>query len=560
MSYSTVPSDLVFPLPATIKVNYNNGSNFSTGGAFTLRSGATTLSTVSVKVGDSNNIYGPFNSGDTIMYTMAVDNNNRIYLFYRRYVYETAVHTNNFAVYNATTYAGIYSTALPYASTKLGPYRLDAYGNSYFSSNYNSVYTPYMNIYNYSAFLLCVSTIDYSLTTIPMPGGGNSVTGDNNGNLYFTSIASKDITRYNIGSGTSTTFFSNPSLIAGGFLVNCFISNDGFFYALDNAGNIYKISSNGSTCTLFLSASSTQGAKSMGYNSTNGNIYVFNVIGDGNCIVYEVTPSATATLIRSGLAGSIRNVGNASYLSNFYNVYDNSLYWAKFNDGGEKRVYSNNITFITSILSFSNVSTNLFIKGNNTLQIYKDGVAFGNPIVIGIPCFLQGTKILRMNQETDDEEYVPVETLRRGDIIKTVNHGYKAIELIGSKEIPAPLAIEKESSRLYWFRKSKISGLREDLCVTGDHCILHKSITDSKKDQVLGYMGDIYITEGHYRVPAFLDDHSEPYEDSAPATIWHFALENPNIYHNYGVYANGLLVESSSLHYMYEYSNMKLID
>jgi hypothetical protein len=178
---------------------------------------------------------------------------------------------------------------------------------------------------------------------------------------------------------------------------------------------------------------------------------------------------------------------------------------------------------------------------------------------IPYPCFLQGTKILRMNQETDDEEYVPVETLRRGDIIRTVNHGYKAIELIGSREIENPLDIDKKSSKLYWFRKSKISGLREDLCVTGDHCILHKSITDAKKDQVFGYMGDIYITEGHYRVPAFLDDRAEPYEDSAPATIWHFALENTNIYHNYGVMANGLLVESASLHYMYKYSNMELI-
>jgi len=165
-----------------------------------------------------------------------------------------------------------------------------------------------------------------------------------------------------------------------------------------------------------------------------------------------------------------------------------------------------------------------------------------------------------MNQETDDEEYVPVETLRRGDLIKTVNHGYKAIELIGSREIPTPLDVSKKSSKLYWFRKSKISGLREDLCVTGDHCILHKTITDEKKDQVFGYMGDIYITEGHYRVPAFLDDRADAYEDSAPVTIWHFALENPNIYHNYGVMANGLLVESSSIHYMYKYSYMELID
>jgi hypothetical protein len=229
-----------------------------------------------------------------------------------------------------------------------------------------------MNIYNYSSFLLCVSTIDYSTTTIGTPSGCNSVTGDNSGNLYFTSIRTKDITRYNIGSGTSTTFFSNPSLIAGGFLIHCFVANDGFVYALNNAGSIYKISSNGIDCALFLNA----GAISMCYNSLNTNIYASNVIGDGNGVIYEITPSATSTSFRSGLPGSISGVGNAPYLLIFYNVYDNTIYWTKRSDGV---IY--NIAFSTSALSFSNVSTNLFTNGNNVLQIYKDGVAFGSPIV-----------------------------------------------------------------------------------------------------------------------------------------------------------------------------------
>jgi hypothetical protein len=42
-------------------------------------------------------------------------------------------------------------------------------------------------------------------------------------------------------------------------------------------------------------------------------------------------------------------------------------------------------------------------------------------------------------------------------------------------------------------------------------------------------------------------------------TIWHFALEHDNIYKNYGVYANGLLVESSSIRYMTELSGMQLL-
>jgi hypothetical protein len=43
-------------------------------------------------------------------------------------------------------------------------------------------------------------------------------------------------------------------------------------------------------------------------------------------------------------------------------------------------------------------------------------------------------------------------------------------------------------------------------------------------------------------------------------TIYHFALENDNYYMNYGVYANGLLVETCSKRYLTELSNMELIE
>lgn len=210
-------------------------------------------------------------------------------------------------------------------------------------------------------------------------------------------------------------------------------------------------------------------------------------------------------------------------------------------------------------LKYSFNASNLKIT-DSFLQIYNGATPFGLAIPLLLLCFLQGTKILRMNQETDDEEYVPIETLRRGDLIKTANHGYKAIELIGSTKLDSPSALPIKSNRLRWFRKSKISGLKEDLCVTGDHCILYKSITPEKREQVVDHMGDLYITENYYRVPAFLDDRSEPYEESGPATIWHFALEHTDVNANYGVMANGLLVESSCLRHMYHNSNMKLIE
>jgi hypothetical protein len=70
-------------------------------------------------------------------------------------------------------------------------------------------------------------------------------------------------------------------------------------------------------------------------------------------------------------------------------------------------------------------------------------------------------------------------------------------------------------------------------------------------------MDYIYVTDDKYRLLTCLDSRSELIEDEKEYTIYHFVLENDDYYMNYGVYANGLLVETSSLRYMKELSYMK---
>jgi hypothetical protein len=52
---------------------------------------------------------------------------------------------------------------------------------------------------------------------------------------------------------------------------------------------------------------------------------------------------------------------------------------------------------------------------------------------------------------------------------------------------------------------------------------------------------------------------TKPYEKEGAHNIYHFALENDDPYMNYGVYANGLLVETCSKRFLREYSGMQLI-
>ena len=68
------------------------------------------------------------------------------------------------------------------------------------------------------------------------------------------------------------------------------------------------------------------------------------------------------------------------------------------------------------------------------------------------------------------------------------------------------------------------------------------------------------VTDDKYRLPACADLRASVYETTGTYTIYHLSLENDDYYMNYGIYANGLLVETSSKRYMKEQSGMKLLE
>jgi hypothetical protein len=67
------------------------------------------------------------------------------------------------------------------------------------------------------------------------------------------------------------------------------------------------------------------------------------------------------------------------------------------------------------------------------------------------------------------------------------------------------------------------------------------------------------VTDQKYRLPACIDEMTHVYEHPGTYTVYHIALEHSSYYKNYGVYANGLLVETSSIRYLKELSNMELL-
>jgi len=174
-----------------------------------------------------------------------------------------------------------------------------------------------------------------------------------------------------------------------------------------------------------------------------------------------------------------------------------------------------------------------------------------------VVCFLEGTQILCLKD--DVETYMPIETMRAGTLVKTRLDGYKKVELIGKNVIVNPGHSDRIESRLYKLSPSQYSELHDDLFITGAHAVLVETITDKQREELTKQAGKIFITDKKYRLMAMFDDRAEPWSEAGKYTIWHFALEHTNIVMNYGVYANGLLVETCSINTMRTKSNLLII-
>jgi hypothetical protein len=172
-----------------------------------------------------------------------------------------------------------------------------------------------------------------------------------------------------------------------------------------------------------------------------------------------------------------------------------------------------------------------------------------------VACFKEGSMILT------DKGYRPIQDLRKGDLIETYKHGLKPINMIGKRPIHHICSQERIKDQLYVCHVEQYPELTEELVITGCHAILvDRYIDQEQRSAVIETLGQIYLTDGKARLPACVDKRTKVYEKQGTYTIYHIALDHDDYYMNYGVYANGLLVETCSKRYLKELSNMELIE
>lgn len=206
------------------------------------------------------------------------------------------------------------------------------------------------------------------------------------------------------------------------------------------------------------------------------------------------------------------------------------------------------INVYTDNLDNSNAVYTYFTSNYTSEQVK---ISF-SPLPI-IPCFNKDTKILTING------YVPIQDLRKGDLVKTINNEFIPINMIGCK----PITNSNDDilpNRLFKCSNENYPEIIEDLYITGLHSILVDELTQEQEANVFELFGKKFVTDNKYRLPVFIDNRAKLHEESGEYTIYHIALDHEHELMNYGIYANGLLVETCCIKYLKEHSNMDLIE
>ena len=206
-----------------------------------------------------------------------------------------------------------------------------------------------------------------------------------------------------------------------------------------------------------------------------------------------------------------------------------------------------------SVISYRIRSYNDILYSSNSNTIYNQFMYTSEPIV----CFKDTTKILTNNG------YRSIQDLKKGDLVETFGHGLKPITVIKKKEIIHELNQNKIPDQLYKYVRetSGYNELTEDLIITGRHAILVDNfVSETQKDNVRKFSGTIIKTDNKYHLPACVDDNSIVYEISGKHTVYNLALQSDNENSHYGIYANGLLVESCSEKYLKNITTMENIE
>ncbi len=170
-------------------------------------------------------------------------------------------------------------------------------------------------------------------------------------------------------------------------------------------------------------------------------------------------------------------------------------------------------------------------------------------------CVNKGTKILSLRN--DIEQYIPIEELNKEtDLVKTHIHGFKKISEV--KHMILNNNPDEFTSCMYIMEKK--GDMIDDLVVSGGHSILEDSYesTEAEKIHKELFGGTLEKIDNKVLVLAGKSSKFRQIKNKEIFDIYHIALEGDenNEDRRYGIWANGVLTESTYKKILYKSLNL----
>jgi sugar lactone lactonase YvrE len=413
--------------------------------------------------------------------------------------------------------------------------------------------------------LITVTNLTLTGGTLRGPIG---ITIDSLGNLYVCNASGKFISKLVLTSGT--TYSCTTLTLTGGTLLY-----RPYGITIDPLGNLYVCNFNGTSpgviSKLVLSSGTTYSCTTLTLNGPDTTIYPFGITIDslGNLYVTNntrngiitanyisqlvlssgTTYSSTTLTLTGGTLSSPKGITIDSNTGNLYIADSNTVQKIVLSGtNGTMSAYISSGLPQASFIAF-NSSKYLYISDEGTNSVYATTSA---------SCFNHDTKILCLNKEFQ-EQYLPIQDLRKGDIVKTYLHGYRKIDFIGKGTVSNKPHIWNEC--MYKMEKTETNGLLEDLIVTGGHAILVEQVTEEQQNayEPIGVKGYLEKIDDKFLLLAAVSEEFVQLTDDEIYTYYHLVPENNgDDNQRFGIWANGILSETPSKNQFlnHEYQDM----
>lgn len=176
------------------------------------------------------------------------------------------------------------------------------------------------------------------------------------------------------------------------------------------------------------------------------------------------------------------------------------------------------------------------VEGLNTTLPYNKS---GN-IDIEVTCFLEGTEILCLID--NEEKYIKIEDINNDTMIKTYKHGYKKLLYKSHQKVRNNIVCMKKDSL-----DTNIPF--NDLKVTTGHSMLLDNLTDDEITEIEKW-NPVKKIDDKFLILSRVSKYFEEYDTKELNNVYHLILEADDLDTQYGIYANGVLMESMSKRFL----------